>query len=211
MASPAKRVRILLPICSSCNNGWMSGLESDVKPLLSKLILAEPTTIGDDDADLLAAWAMKTLVNAAFESHQHASELVPLEFRDYLRKYRRPPPEVSLVAFRVDGLDTKVRTRVKGIPIRKQGGRQVDAAVVSTALIGRVAVQMASHVKPGTPQPTRAGSFENAAMTLWPPEARNEPAGTAGFAWPPPGAITGDTEFEPIADPDDDDVRAWMP
>lgn len=209
-ASPARRVRILLPVCSSCNNGWMSGLESAVKPLLSRLIVAEPTTIGDVDADVLATWAMKTLVNAVFERHRRASALVPFEFRSHLREHGRPPPGVALVVFRVDGLDTKVRTRVKEVPIRKWGGRQVDTAVVSTALIGRVAVQMASHLLPGTPHPT-IPSLATAGMTLWPPEVRKVPAGSAAFAWPPDAAVTGDAEFEAIADPDDDNVRAWMP
>ncbi len=189
----------------------MSNLETDVKPLLSKLILLEPATISAADADVLAAWAFKTLVNAAFESHRRASVLIPVEFREQLSKHRSPPTDVSLVAFRVDGLDANVRTRVKDVPIRKQGGRQVDAAVVSTALIGRVALQMVSHREAGTPQPRGRTDFEAAAITLWPPDLRRKRAGKKAIDWPTSAAVTGDAEFAAIADPDDDEVLAWIP
>lgn len=53
--------------------------------------------------------------------------------------------------------------------------------------------------------------LNDAAMTLWPPEARMVPAATQTFAWPPSAAVSGDAEFEAVADPDDELMRAWMP
>jgi hypothetical protein len=189
----------------------MSQLEQGAAPVLSKLIFSERVSITDSDADRLAAWAMKTSVNAAFETHKQASQLVPLDLRDHLRQHSVPPDNVTVLAFRVEGFDTKVRTRAKAVPIRKPGGRQVDTALVSTVVIGRVALQMVAHHKAGAPDPKRPSRLDEAAVILWPSGLRHLPAGSNAFAWPPHGTLDGPAAFEAIADPSDDDVRAWMP
>lgn len=48
-------------VCSKCNNGWMSKLEDDTKPLLEKMIFeANTLSLSSDDQTLLAYWAQKT-------------------------------------------------------------------------------------------------------------------------------------------------------
>lgn len=49
-------------ICSSCNNGWMSQLEADVKPLLLPLLEGTRTvgSLAESETRLLARWAFKT-------------------------------------------------------------------------------------------------------------------------------------------------------
>ncbi len=188
----------------------MSKLESEVRPILSKLMFAEPDSAGDAETDLLAAWSFKTLVNASFEAHRRSSALVATKARDHLRERVLPPHEVSLVAFRVDGLDTMIRTRTKDVAIRTPGGRLLDTAIVATVLIGRFAVQMVSHRGAGTPRPARTANLQDAAVTIWPPDARASSNGPE-FRWPPLGAVVGDVDFDAVADPDDDAVRSWMP
>lgn len=207
---PAKRIGILLPVCASCNNDWMSRLENAVRPCLSRMIFGEPVAATEHDVDLLAAWAFKTLVNAAFESHRRAADLIPAELRDHLRERGVPPPDVAVDAFLVDGLDAQVRTRTKEVVVRKPGGRIVQTAVVSTALIGRLALQMVSHGKGRAPQPTRRPEVESAGAVLWPPAARETRADNTALAWPPSATVSGEVGFELIADPDDADVRGWL-
>lgn len=209
-AQPAKRVGILLPVCASCNNGWMSRLEDAVRPTLSKLIFADPVTVTGRDLDVLAAWAFKTLVNAVFESHRRAADLVPAELRDHLRDRGCPPPDVSLEAFLVDGLDTQVRTRAKAIAVRKTGGRLVENAVVSTALIGRLALRMVSFGGAGAAHPRRGLKMEGAGATLWPAAARTTRAGSMTLAWPLSASVSGEVGFEMIADPDEAEARGWI-
>lgn len=203
---PAKRVRVLLRVCSSCNNEWMSRLETEVRPLLSSLIFGEPATVGAVDADVLSAWGFKTLVNATFEAHRRAADLVSTNARDYMRKHLVPPGDVSLTAYHVEGLDTKVRTSVKEVPVREQGGRLRDAVAVATVLIGRIAMQMVMHHSGGAPRPPFPTAVQAAAMTLWPPDSRSG----EDFSWPPTGAVVGEQGFERLADPDDDVVHAWL-
>jgi hypothetical protein len=58
----------LKAVCTPCNNGWMSQLESSAKPLILGLIRggASLISLADDERRLLAMWAAKT---AIIESH----------------------------------------------------------------------------------------------------------------------------------------------
>jgi hypothetical protein len=52
----------LKSLCNSCNNGWMSRLEADVKPLLLPLIEGKRSagSLTAEETSLLARWAFKT-------------------------------------------------------------------------------------------------------------------------------------------------------
>lgn len=51
-------------VCSACNNGWMSKLETDAKPLLSAMLfdLRHSTHLGAEEQNILALWAQKTVM-----------------------------------------------------------------------------------------------------------------------------------------------------
>ncbi len=204
---PAKRIKVDLKVCATCNNGWMSKLESRAKPLLSKLIFADGAiALSEIDADMLAAWSAKTLVNVAFERHRKAEHLVPPEVRDFIREHEAPPSDTTITAFKVDGLDTKVRTRVADVALRKQGGRQIGVVTVATILIGRVAVQMV-HSSNGRPEPTVPAQLSAASLVLWPQDAR--PAGSVMLNWPTIG-LPGEDAFEAICTPSEAEVATWI-
>ena len=76
----------LKKICESCNNGWMSKLESDAKPLILGLISKELAieALSDDERCLLARWAGKT---AIIESHAVGAEC-PIDAR-FFRQIKR--------------------------------------------------------------------------------------------------------------------------
>lgn len=46
-------------VCATCNNGWLSSLEGKVKPLLEDMIRG-PVTVGAEQQETLATWAVKT-------------------------------------------------------------------------------------------------------------------------------------------------------
>jgi hypothetical protein len=46
--------------CKSCNNGWMSDLESKAKPILEPMLTGTPKALGTSDQTLLATWVIKT-------------------------------------------------------------------------------------------------------------------------------------------------------
>lgn len=50
-------------VCATCNNGWMSRLESDTKPILEALIsdVSRLSTLTIEQRHLLARWTLKTV------------------------------------------------------------------------------------------------------------------------------------------------------
>jgi len=82
-----KKVRA---VCAPCNNGWMSVLESEVKPILVALIEQPKPTLTSAAATSLSRWvAVKAIVA------EHAVEgtaLTPYEDRSALRTLRAVPP-----------------------------------------------------------------------------------------------------------------------
>lgn len=160
-------------------------------------------TVSQSPADALAGWSAKTLVNAVLERHRKADRLVPPD----IRHHQTPPANMAITAFRVEGLDTKVRTRVSDVQLRKPGGRQIGVAVVSTILIGRVAVRMA-HSTHACLTPTVPTPLSATALTLWPTHSR--PTETQALSWPTQG-IPGEDALEAICNPSATEIASWYP
>lgn len=72
-------------ICEACNNGWMSELEVQAKPLLLALSREQCalSDLTEDECEIVAAWAGKT---AIIESHSVGAEC-PVS-GDYLKEIR---------------------------------------------------------------------------------------------------------------------------
>jgi hypothetical protein len=91
-------------ICEDCNSVWLSRLEQAVKPILAPMaVSARPVTLSPASQELLATWAVKTvlLLELAFRQMYPASrpvegyEASQPEFA-WLRARSEPPPR-SLV------------------------------------------------------------------------------------------------------------------
>jgi hypothetical protein len=51
-------------VCTSCNSGWMNGMEDTARPVLSPLIQGESRELEADDVLALASWTVKTALMA---------------------------------------------------------------------------------------------------------------------------------------------------
>lgn len=49
-------------VCASCNNGWMSTLESKTKPLITQLVELKKMKLTKKEQELLGFWAQKTIL-----------------------------------------------------------------------------------------------------------------------------------------------------
>jgi hypothetical protein len=85
-------------VCETCNNGWMSAMESWAEPMLMRLWASTPTfgrtAISVDDAAFLATWAAKTAW-----MHERVSVWKPTatsEMRSYLMDKQLPPEFTSV-------------------------------------------------------------------------------------------------------------------
>jgi hypothetical protein len=76
-------------VCQACNNGWMSQLEEEVKPILTPLIKGEEITLDRAQLDTLAQWiAMKVMVG---EYNDPTSATTPRPDRIAFRQSRTIP------------------------------------------------------------------------------------------------------------------------
>lgn len=49
--------------CTQCNNGWMSRIENEARPILTPLIVGDNATISTEDQKKIAAWAaLRTII-----------------------------------------------------------------------------------------------------------------------------------------------------
>ncbi|MEI2277427.1 hypothetical protein OHC50_08115 [Paenarthrobacter ilicis] len=85
-------------VCAACNNGWMSRLESSIKPTLEKMVKKTPPVphLVSPQAKLqLAAWAYKCFL--MYDQYLPAADRVFVDgdFTSFM-KTRRPPTSVRL-------------------------------------------------------------------------------------------------------------------
>jgi hypothetical protein len=86
-----KRIRV---VCGMCNNGWMSRLETTVKPIILPLIQGKVCTLDEEGQALLARWiAVKAIVT---EYSQDDQRLTPTADRAALANEYTIPSYFSI-------------------------------------------------------------------------------------------------------------------
>lgn len=82
-------VRKIRNVCSICNNGWMSKIEQEVKPLLTSMILGEKVILDKVEQTNISKWIIMTSIMAEFTDTK--SMAIPAEHRKHLFKTLIPP------------------------------------------------------------------------------------------------------------------------
>jgi hypothetical protein len=84
--SGTKKVR---KVCRPCNNGWISRIDENAKPVAMRLIQGAATTLTTDMQQALAPWLSKiAMVGDAIEASE---AYVSQDDRNYLRDNSKPP------------------------------------------------------------------------------------------------------------------------
>lgn len=80
-------------VCRTCNNGWLSDLETRTKELLSPLVLGQRTrSLTVPEQKKLAVWAYKTAIVLALMPPSE-ERFVPLEHYREFRETQTPPDD----------------------------------------------------------------------------------------------------------------------
>jgi hypothetical protein len=101
-------------VCGKCNNGWMSQLEKQAGSVLQRLMADERMDLSDDEQELLALWAAKTMLlysKCREPIHQPFAEHA---FRE-LYETRRPPRRYLLWIGRSDAPQAQVAMSLEPI------------------------------------------------------------------------------------------------
>lgn len=84
-------------VCSTCNNGWMSDLETIAKPLLLPWIDGQRTRLVYDEQHAIATWAVKTTMMLQYTPMSKAGIVIPGNHHDELFKRKTTPPDSAEV------------------------------------------------------------------------------------------------------------------
>jgi hypothetical protein len=154
-------------VCATCNNGWMSELESVAKPILTPLVLGQKTVLDKHAQKVAAVWATKTAM--VFQLATKHRSIKRSQFH-YLRTHLRPPPSAQvwlgcrtadepkpgLFGFRSSGLAPEGETQPR-----------FDAYLVTIG-IGHFVAQVYGHDLPFDSIWARRGEFADALVQVWP-------------------------------------------
>jgi hypothetical protein len=92
-SAPAYTIRVRA-VCAACNNGWMSDLEQEVRPLLEPMLHGETRILDGERQGLLARWAFKTTVMLEF-THPQERAIQPAD-TSWLYEQREPPQNAMI-------------------------------------------------------------------------------------------------------------------
>ncbi|HZD69827.1 MAG TPA: hypothetical protein VFA45_13250 [Actinomycetes bacterium] len=193
MPSPYGRRRlrsidITAPVCKTCNHRWLSVLENDVQPVLSRLIRGQEGTLDPDQQRLLATWAVKTALMLDLGGRR---PFIPTGFYREFRLRRCPLSSqvVWLGAYRGSRYAAWASHRALHVGISSD---EPPNGFVSTFTAFRAVFQVAGHFTRGNMHVEDRRLMIAALARIWPPRAES-------IDWPPQKLAFGDDSLAELA------------
>jgi hypothetical protein len=127
-------------VCSTCNSGWMSQLESAAQPLVTPMLQGIATELTPDAQEVLARWAFKT--SSMVQYMRSPVVPVPSERLDWLRKEAEPPTKAWVALGKYNGGTFASWCFHKGILWRGEGTEPKTArGQLVTLSLGQLVIQ----------------------------------------------------------------------
>jgi len=129
-------------ICRVCNNGWMSDLEDETKPILVPMMLADSPAIELTPAaqQTLATWALKTMLMAAFLSPDARTFPPPWIYSRFYRERRPPDYNAVIWTAAYQGHLPQLTATVGTVDARKNYRYTADGIVVPEKTTSKAAL-----------------------------------------------------------------------
>jgi hypothetical protein len=188
-------VRLRGKICTTCNNGWMSKLEADVRPFLTPMLLgSERLVIDERQRRLLTTWATKTILLTELALRQQHPRSRPADGYDpsdfelaWLSGKRQPIPRSRLWVgpFGAQG-EIAMTHQTMQLELPTGPGRDPIKTHLTSFTLGYVVFQLHSidavavdEVRGAQFPVDPPESLRSALLTFWPSSGRS-------LHWPPP-------------------------
>jgi hypothetical protein len=183
-------------LCQACNNGWMSRLEYEVKPVVELILDGTPQAFDDSMQSTIAKWAVKTaMVLDAINSNRRwfYSE----NERQQMSAMRTLPERTSVwIAKCVD--QPNIYSAAKDL--RTTSGDDGVHAFVATMAFGSLALQVVTIRTPASipahvavTYDVREGPWDRILLQMW-------PISQAIQAWPPSHGLAGALGLEVLTE-----------
>jgi hypothetical protein len=162
-------------VCASCNNGWMSRLETDAQPLLMTMLRGHRRTFYRGGQETLAGWAIKTALALGMLHPDRYEPITAQHYRRIAQANGRPGDacQVFLGAYRGTVV---VNHQLRRLAINAEED-DMASAFLSTFVVGPVLFQVFFHDYREPVTIDRASGTLEWVSQIWPCE---EPA-----TWPP--------------------------
>jgi len=182
-------------VCRSCNNGWMSKLETQAQQHLQSILTGQRCRLDSTAQAMVAQWSVKTaMVLEALDPNEKRE--YAKEDRHRLRSVAAIPTRTSvwLAACAEPSFFMSSKNRHSGLD------PQSPAAVSTTIVLAHAVLQvftirLAEEVRPetGVTVDVRRGPWEQATIRVWPPQS-------TVVSWPPPIGLNGGEGLDIFAD-----------
>jgi hypothetical protein len=166
-----------------CNNGWMGGLDGQVRHLLEPMMLGRPRTLTCQEQATIAAWAaMKSMVLEYLWGPEQVIVLSQTARTLVFRRQQAPGDmQIRIAAVESRGRPALAVRRVYQLQPNETGGdRRTAFASCSTLVLGCFAVQTYATSAPGSSGPPQPHGPSYLVL--------NPPAG-GDVSWPPPDVL----------------------
>lgn len=166
-------------VCSTCNNGWMSRLEEDAKPIMMPMMLGNPLTLTASQQERVTTWMTKTAM--MYESMATGEVLYNSLDRHHFMKTDSPLGATSVWLGQYTG-GIRVIADYRLLHRQQNAGGSVRILVL-TLVLGKLVLQLTSakwtQEMPCIELPTMVLKDTNDLLVqLW-------PVNLVGVYWPP--------------------------
>ena len=174
-------------VCGTCNNGWMSRLETKCKPIIGSLLEDLSLALDAENRRFLSEWALKTsMVNDACGGR--ARFFTDAECRAFKANNREIPEGTAVWAGRFTG---RTLSAIGGeFSLDSPTARAVVRGHVFTVCVGHLILQVLSlHAQQPDIKTVNLAAgpveWEKYLIPLWPPLTPR----TQKVSWPPPNSF----------------------
>jgi hypothetical protein len=189
----------LLPVrcvCGVCNNGWMSKLEVEMKPIVESILDKQLRVVDASSQAVISVWAVKAAM--ALES------LYPERVYFYSEDERKNIRAISTIPTRtsiwIASCVNQPNIYSVGKDLRTAQGGNEAKAYVTTMAFGSLAIQVASiRVLANLPQEvkitydSREGPWDKTLLQVWPISRQSQ-------QWPPRYGLNGEYGLEALTE-----------
>ena len=183
-------------VCQSCNNGWMSALENEAKPLIQRL-LSDGVVDLEKEREIIARWVLKTCM--VFEAAGGSGWFYTKAERSTVREGTIPAGYTAFWAARCVDLSAIYCNAYNLFEGRVASTSGVHGHVTSMAFgtlaLQTMTVRPSDAVRPGVAirlDGVNEEPWPNAAPQLWPP--------IVAFQWPPTVGLAGELGVNAFSD-----------
>jgi hypothetical protein len=183
-------------VCGACNNGWMSRLENQAKPVFESILDDQLRTITSSAQSTIAVWAMKTAMVLEGVGSEEAWFYVQ-EDRQRLCSERTIPAQTAVFLAKCVG-QSDIYSAAKNYWTSVQAGEV--RGHVTTIAFGCLAIQVVTIRTPNSislnarvTYDVSDGPWDTTLIEVWP--VRQE-----SLAWPPKYGLQSETGLEALTE-----------